>query len=216
MQDPWEKLLLPGVPPLWRASKAELLPAEKGTFATLLQSFPCIRVGTNFPGKWWNHIPASAQKMSGDVVWDWVKAGLTLESFSSFNDPAFLWKSCRSYMGWCGVWILSGQVRVDKALGNILEMGLTRYCRSHEVPAAPSWLSLSSALGAIPPVWLQLSCCSRNCSPGFQGRGGSRFMDSSAQVCEQHLGLAGLRSGEGRSGKGWDKAGSTCRAALPA
>lgn len=117
MQEPWEKLLLPGVPRYGEPAKAELLPAEKGTFATLLQSFPCIRVGTSFPGKWWNHIPGSAQKMSGNVVWDWVKAGLILESFSSFNDSVFLWKSCRSYVGWHGVWILSAQVRVDKVLG---------------------------------------------------------------------------------------------------
>lgn len=41
-------------------------------------------------------------------------------------------------MGWSEVW--GGQIRVDKVLGNILGMGI-------DVPAAASWLCLSSALG---------------------------------------------------------------------
>lgn len=54
-----------------------------------------------------------------------LKAGLTLGGFSGFNDSVFLWESRRSYVGWRGVWILGGQIHVDKALGNILGMGIS-------------------------------------------------------------------------------------------
>lgn len=43
---------------------------KRATFTTLLQSFPCILMGTNFPGKQWDHINGNAQKMSDDELWE--------------------------------------------------------------------------------------------------------------------------------------------------
>lgn len=106
--------------------------------------------------------------MSGEVVCErggvGSKAGLTLEGFSGFNDSVFLWESRRSYVGWRGVWILGGQIRVDKALGNILGMGISsllaqpgRPCRClPPVPQLCSGWSLTGHLTGVAAALLLL------------------------------------------------------------
>lgn len=138
---------------------------------------PALEVPRKRVARWFVSVVGLGRRL--DLPWGAFPA-LMIQCFCG-NPAGVTWAGMGS-----GSWVVKS-VWI-KRWGIFWEWGLARYWHSQDVPAAASRLSLSSAPGghslAISLGWLQLSCCSRSCSPGFQERGGSR-LDSSAQACEQ-------------------------------
>lgn len=66
MQETLEKAAPPWCSPAVQSQER----LKRAAFTTLLQSFPCILMGRNFPGKQWDHINGNAQKTSDDELWE--------------------------------------------------------------------------------------------------------------------------------------------------
>lgn len=151
------------------------------------------------------------------------KAGLVLESFSSFNDLLFLWKSCRSYVGWRRVWVLGGQIQVDKAWGILWEWGLADYCpatRSLLLPPGCPQLCLGWSFTGNPTREAAALLLLQELFSWIPGE--SRFQTGPSWTAQprcvsssQHLRLAGLLAGRDQRRAGTKLGGCFNSASLP-